>query len=241
MVNSIQKRQRAADNRLMLCMLLPSVIFVLLITIFPLIYTSILSFQNYNLLSPQDAEFTGLKNYIKVFSDSLISKSILITFKYTIIAVVVSMILGLILALLAASITAGRTFFRIVLFIPMMLAPVVVGVLWKFLYNYDLGILNYILSRIGIDRINWLGSSNLSLTSVIIADIWQWTSYTFILCLAALEALNPEPIEAAKIDGASAVQTFFLVTLPSILPVLEVALVFRLVWAFRGFLTLFTP
>lgn len=119
------------------------------------------------------------------------------------------MILGLILALLAASITTGRTFFRIVLFIPMMLAPVVVGVLWKFLYNYDLGILNYILSCIGIDRINWLGSSNLSLTSVIIADIWQWTSYTFILCLAALEALNPEPIEAAKIDGASAVQTFF--------------------------------
>lgn len=223
------------DNLTMSLMLYPSVIFVFIVSIIPLLYTFMLSFQEYSLLNSQNAHFNGLSNYIKIISDSAIIDSIIVTLKYTFTSVICSMVLGLLLAMMANTITAGRTFFRITLFLPMMLTAVVVGVMWKFLYNYDLGVLNYLLELVGLERLNWIGSGTLALMSVIIADVWQWTSYTFILALAALEALNPEPIEAARIDGANALQIFFRIKLVYILPVLEVALVFRLIWAFRGF------
>ena len=223
------------DNLTMLLMLYPAVIFVFIISIIPLVYTFFLSFQNYNLLNADNAYFNGIFNYIEVFRDPAIIGSIAVTLKYTFTSVIVSMILGLGLALMANTIITGRTFYRITLFLPMMLTSVVVGVMWKFLYNYDLGVLNYLLESVGLPHLNWIGTSSLALVSVIIADIWQWTSYTFILALAALEALNPEPVEAARIDGANAWQIFFHIKFVSILPVLEVALVFRLIWAFRGF------
>ena len=228
-------KKRSRDNLTMALMLYPSVIFVFIVSIIPLLYTFMLSFQEYSLLNSQNAHFNGLSNYMQIIRNPEIIDSIVITIKYTFTSVICSMILGLLLAMMANTITVGRTFFRITLFLPMMLTAVVVGVMWKFLYNYDLGVLNYLLELAGFERLNWIGSGTVALMSVIIADVWQWTSYTFILALAALEALNPEPIEAARIDGANAIQIFFRIKLIYILPVLEVALVFRLIWAFRGF------
>ena len=195
---------RGGENRLMLGLLLPSVLFVLVISIVPLAYTFFLSFQNYSLLNSDGAHFNGIQNYIEIVSNPAIRQSVWVTFQYTISS-------------------------------PMMLSGIVVGVLWRFLFSTDLGVINYLLEIVGVGRINWTGSATAAMASILIADVWQWSSYTFINALAALEAMNPEPVEAAKVDGANALQLFFLIKLPAIMPVVGVSIVFRTVWAFRSF------
>lgn len=216
-------------------MLSPSVFFVFLVSIVPLAYTFLLSFKNYNLLKANKSYFNGIQNYIDVFKTPIISQSILTTFEYTILSVAISTVVGILLAILVNQLTKGKNLFRIVFFVPMMMSGVVVGVLWRFLFNSDLGVINYILELLGFARVSWVGSKTAAMTSILVADVWQWSSYTFINVLAALDALNPEPLEAAKVDGASAIQTFFLIKLPSIMPVISVSVVFRTIWAFRNF------
>ena len=145
------------------------------------------------------------------------------------------MLIGLGLALVVNNIERGKTFYRVALFLPMMLSPVVIGVVWRFLFNYEMGVLNYLIQLIGFERVNWLSDPSMAMVSVIIADVWQWSSYTFILALAALEAMDPTPIEAANIDGANALHVFRYVRLPAMLPTLKVAAIFRIIWAFRNF------
>ena len=226
---------RRRENVLMYALLAPGLLVVLTVSFYPLLYTFYLSFQDFILTKPDQATFIGLANYLKLFFDDAIRASILTTFQFTVLSVLISMVVGVGLAVIVNGVPFGKTFFRIVLFVPMMLSSVVVGVIWKFLYNNELGVLNYILELLGTDRISFLGSGGAAMASVVAADVWQWASYTFILALAALEAMNPEPLEAACIDGANGWQLFWRIRFPTMLPVLEVALVFRFVWAFRSF------
>lgn len=223
------------DNRFMVVLLAPAVIIVLVVTFFPLIYTFFLSFQDYKLTNPSEAHFVGIQNYLKLISDPVIRQSIRTTFIFTFSSVGITLIIGVLLAVVIDNLSSGKTFFRISLFTPMMLSSVVVGVIWRFLLNIDLGVINYLFDVIGIGRINWLSNTALALTSIILADVWQWTSYTFILVLAALESLNPELMDAAKIDGAGPFLLFTKIKLPLIAPVLGVSLTFRFIWAFRNF------
>ena len=165
--------------------------------------TFYLSFCNYSLVSSDSASFTGLQNYLKLFQDETIRSSILVTFQYTILSVIFSTLVGVGLAIVVNQIKIGKSFFRVVFFVPMMLSGVVVGVLWRFLFNTDLGVINYLLEIIGLSRVNWTGGAQTAMASILIADVWQWSSYTFINTLAALEALNPEPLEAASVDAVS--------------------------------------
>ena len=230
-IRTLQRR----ENALMYALLVPGLLVVLAISFYPLLYTVYLSFHNYMLTKPDQATFIGLGNYLKLFFDEAIRASILTTLQFTLLSVLISMAVGVGLAVVVNGVPFGKTFFRIVLFVPMMLSSVVVGVIWKFLYNNELGVLNHILQLIGLERISFLGSGGVAMASIITADVWQWASYTFILALAALEAMNPEPLEAACIDGANGWQLFWRIRFPTMLPVLEVALVFRFVWAFRSF------
>lgn len=223
------------DNLFMYGMMAPALIIVLVVSVVPLIYTFHLSFQNYILTKPGTAHFAGLDNFIRLFTDATIRESILHTFIYTGASVILSLVIGLILAIVINNVTVGKTFFRIVLFTPMMLSSVVVGVIWRFLFNNELGVLNHLVILFGGQKVNWLGTGTMAMTSIILADIWQWASYTFILALAALEAMNPEPLEAATIDGANSWQIFWSLRFPQMLPVIEVAAVFRFIWAFRSF------
>lgn len=228
------KKLTGRDNRLMYSFLMPSVVFVVIVSIIPLIYTFYLSFQNYSLLKGS-AGFIGLKNYLMIFSDHNIRKSILITFEYTISSVALTALVGVGLAVVVNKIQRGKAFFRVVFFVPMMLSGVVVGVLWRFLLNTDLGVINYLISAIGLSRVNWIGNASTAMISILIADTWQWSSYIFINALAGLEAMNMEPVEAACVDGASRSQLFFRIKLPAIMPVILVSIVFRTIWAFRSF------
>lgn len=215
--------------------MLPALLIVTVATVIPLLYTFILSFTNYNLVKPEDTRFTGFSNYIRIFADSSVFRSLLNTALYVTISVSATMILGVVLALLVSRVGRGKALFRICLFSPMMLAPVVVGVVWKLMFNYDLGILNYLLESLGFGRVNWLGNPKLSLFSVVLVEIWQWTSYVFLLCMAGLDAVSPEPVESAKIDGANSRQIFYYVTLPALKPILMVAAVFRFIFSIKSF------
>ncbi|MDO4345180.1 MAG: sugar ABC transporter permease [Eubacteriales bacterium] len=230
-----RKLFRSRDDKMMFAMLAPAVIAVFVISIVPLVYTFYLSFHNYILTKPQEISFFGFGNFIRVFSDSAILESIRNTLIFTVCSVSISLVVGVALASLINNVTRGKTFFRIVIFTPMMFSAVVVGVIWRFLFNNEMGILNYLVQCLGFSRINWLGDAKMAMVSAIIADVWQWSSYTFILALAAMEAMDPEPIEAATVDGASAVQIFFRIKFHALLPVLEVAAMFRFIWAFRSF------
>ncbi len=223
------------DNLFMYGMMAPALIIVFIVSIIPLVYTFYLSFQNYILTKPGAIHFAGFENFIKLFTDSTIRDSILHTFIYTGASVILSLVIGLVLAVVINNVTVGKTFFRIALFTPMMLSSVVVGVIWRFLFNNELGVLNYLVTFFGGAKMNWLGTGTMAMTSIVAADVWQWASYTFILALAALEAMNPEPIEAATIDGANSWQIFWSLRFPQMLPVIEVAAVFRFIWAFRSF------
>ena len=175
-VHNLQRK----ENRLMFGMLAPSVLAVFAISIVPLAYTFYLSFCNYSLVSSESASFTGLQNYLKLFQDETIRGSILATFQYTILSVIFSTLVGVGLAIVVNQIKIGKSFFRVVFFVPMMLSGVVVGVLWRFLFNTDLGVINYLLEVIGLSRVNWTGSAQTAMVSILIADVWQWSSYTFI-------------------------------------------------------------
>ena len=230
-----EKTLRKQENRLMFGLLSPSVLFVFVVSIVPLAYTFYLSFQDYNLLKPKKAHFVGLENFIDIFSTPALRQPIFTTIEYTLLTVVLSTLVGILLAVVVNKLKFGKDFFRVVFFVPMMLSGVVVGVLWRFLFNSDLGVVNYLLELLGFARVSWVGSPAAAMVSILIADVWQWSSFIFINVLAALDAMNPEPLEAASIDGASGTQIFFNIKLPSIMPVISVSVVFRTIWAFRNF------
>ena len=237
--NDAKKRQLNRDSILMYAFLAPSAIVVILMTVVPLAYSFYLSFFNYLLIRPQERFFTGFNNYIQIFSNRVLRTAVTNTLVYTFSTVIASVILGLIIALIVHQLTKGKTFFRIAMFSPMMLSPVVVGIVLKFILNNHTGIVAYFLSLFGLSSPNWFGNPDLAMFSVVMVDVWQWTSYVFIICLAGLESINMEPVESARIDGANSLQVFRHITFPTILPLIQVAAIFRFIWAFRGFDSIF--
>lgn len=228
------------DTAMLYAFIIPAVLVVFAVTVIPLCYAFVLSFQEYSLNKPQEAHFNGIQNYIAMFSNETVITSIKNTFVFAVASVSITVLLGLFAAIIVNQLDFGKSFFRIAIFAPMMLAAVVVGIMWKFLLNNQLGIINYLFSLLGMPSPDWLGDPAWAMVTIILVDVWQWTSYAFLLILAGLESMNTEPIESAWIDGANAFQVFWYVKLPSLLPVIQVAAIFRLIWAFRSFDTIFT-
>ncbi|MEH7746603.1 sugar ABC transporter permease, partial [Neobacillus drentensis] len=144
-------------------------------------------------------------------------------------------LLGFTLALAVNRITLGHGLATTLLVFPMMVTPVVVGLIWKFIFDYNFGIFNYALTLIGMDKIALLNSSAWALPSTIMVDVWQWTGFMFIIILAGVKSLPEEPFEAAQMDGASVWQTLWNVTIPLLKPVIIVALVMRIAGSIKVF------
>ena len=144
-------------------------------------------------------------------------------------------VIGLFLALLFSRANRGMNIARSLLMLPMMATPVVIGVIWRFMVNPDFGIVNYILSLLRIPGPDWLGKPGLAMATIIAADVWLSTPFVTIIIIAGISSLPREPFEAATVDGASAWQSFVYVTLPLLSPVIWVAVMFRLIDAFKRF------
>jgi multiple sugar transport system permease protein len=179
------------------------------------------------------AEFVGLRNYTWLLSDEAFRESLGVTLKFAAIVVSLEMVLGVGLALLLDRSIRGMTVLRTIFILPMMIAPIVVGLIWRYMYHPTVGIFNRSLKSLGFDGVPWLSDSFWSLTSIIIADVWQWTPFIFILSLAALQSLPRSALEAARIDGASGWQQIVHIKLPLMLPVLIVTCLLRLIDAFK--------
>ncbi len=178
-----------------------------------------------------EAEFVGFKNYVTLWNDPNFRESLVVTLRIAFFVVTFEMIIGVGLALLLDRDIRGMSMLRTMFILPMMIAPVVVGLMWRYMYHPTVGTFNRTLDSLGLPKIDWLGQH--ALTSVIIADIWQWTPFIFILSLAALQSLPRSALEAARIDGATGWQQIWHIKLPLMMPVLIVTGLLRLIDAFK--------
>jgi multiple sugar transport system permease protein len=202
--------------------------------VYPMLRSVWLSFHEWSIgTPPESARFVGLENYRWLLADDSFWISVGVTITFATAVVVLEVVLGVALALVLDRDLRGTSLFRTIFILPMMIAPIVVGLIWRFLYNEQFGPLSQALKALGLPGIPWLSSPDMALVSVIIADVWQWTPFIFILALAALQGLPASAIEAARIDGATRWQTTLYIKLPLIAPVIAVAALLRLIDAFK--------
>ncbi|KMW58508.1 Glycerol-3-phosphate ABC transporter, permease protein UgpA [Candidatus Rhodobacter oscarellae] len=210
----------------------PAALIMAIALLYPLGYMVWGSFRDWNPSQTiGEAEFVGLKNYITLWGDPNFRESLGVTLRFAFFVVTFEMVIGVGLALLLDRNIRGMSVLRTLFILPMMIAPVVVGLMWRYMYHPTVGTFNRTLDGLGLGKIDWLGQH--ALTSVIIADIWQWTPFIFILALAALQSLPRSALEAARIDGATAWQQVWHIKLPLMMPVLIVTGLLRLIDAFK--------
>ena len=221
------------ERALPLLLLAPTVAVLLALSIYPVVYAVRVSLQ---VGSGAGARWT-LQNFTRLASDGFFLDALRHTFVYAAAALTLELAFGLALALLLNREMRGRALFRAALLVPMMLPPVVVGVVWRLMLNPNFGAVNGTLQRFGVETegLTWTASPGLALASVIAVDVWQWTPFMFLVLLAGLQAIPQEPYEAAMIDGAGAWRTFCDVTLPLLKPALLVALLLRTMDLLRVF------
>ena len=210
----------------------PAIIIIILALLYPLGYMVYGSFRAWDpSQNISESEFVGLKNYITLFYDPAFRESLVVTLTFAICVVFSELVIGVGLALMLDRNIRGMSVLRTLFILPMMIAPVVVGLMWRYMYHPTVGTFNKTLKSFGLDGIDWLGQN--ALLSVIIADVWQWTPFIFILSLAALQSLPRSALEAAKIDGATSWQQIIHIKLPLMMPVLIVTALLRLIDAIK--------
>ena len=213
--------------------LTPALFLILIVVIYPVVYGTIIGF--FDKAVPWPSDFVGLKNFTYIITDNKYQRAIVNTLKYTISSVTISFSLGLLAAVLVNNIRYGASFFRIILIIPMTIAPLVVGLTWRWMMDPLLGFINWLLPVLGLPIQTWLSKSSTSLAAVVLVDVWMWYPLIFLILSAGLSSLPRAPYEAAQLDGASGWRTFRRITLPLLRPVILVALLLRTVDAFRTF------
>jgi len=220
-----------------LMLLAPLLVFVVAIAIYPLFFSFYISFFKYRLTDPtQTRTFLGLANYFTALEDPQVVKSVTNTLIFVFGTVTIEMIVGLGLALLLSAETHMIRTIRSFLLIPMAIPPLVVGLVWKSLYNADFGVIPYYLKSIGVDVGRGpLGESSTAMLSVILIDLWQWSPLLMIIFLAGLKSLPHEPFEAARVDGATRWQSFWHITLPMLKPTILIGLLLRTMQSFKVF------
>mgnify|MGYP000621433379 CR=1 FL=1 len=216
-------------------LIIPALILLFAVILFPLAYSLFISFFDYTLVHPTFEDFLFLENYLKAFQDTYFWNSVFVTLIFTIGVVLLEFIIGFILAYYLNKDVKYKNVFFSILIIPMLMTPVAVGLIWRMILHPQQGILNYLLGLVGIPAFAWLGNKYLALPTVMLVDIWHQVPFMMLLMLAGLVSLPKRPYEAAKIDGASRLQMFRYITLPLMKPTIIVAVLIRTIIAFRTY------
>ena len=216
--------------------LLPALILYALFMLYPFVESIYLSLTDWNGVNP-DKHFIGLRNYVEMLGDSLVWTSLGHNLIWVVIGTIAPIALGLFLAVLVSSKPRGFTLFRTVYFLPHILSPVIIGIIWGWIYNPLFGLLNTVLGAIGLSSLQrgWLGEPGLALYAVLAAAIWATVGFTFIIFLAGLQNVSVDLLEAAQLDGANAWQRFWNVTVPQLANVLTVVTTLILIGGFNVF------
>jgi multiple sugar transport system permease protein len=216
--------------------LTPAVVFLVALTVLPIANLVLLSFHDVTWSGGKSSwHWQGIQNYLQLGTDRLFVAGISNTIILVLVATSLQVLIGLGLALLCSALGRSSALYRTLFLLPILIPGIIIGAIWKLMYNFDFGIINQVLGLVGIGRIDWLGSPALALWSVIVVDVWHWTPFSFLLLLAAIESLPADVSEAAKIDGASVWQELRTITLPLLMPAIFVTFAFRAVIAFKVF------
>ena len=237
MMTTLDPRSRAAvrgwsDITIRNLFVIPTILFLIVFNIFPLLYSLGYSFTDFRASTKDPVNFVGLRNYMELLADPNIWSNFTITAQYVIVSVTGQVVVGFGMALLLNRSFPLKGFITTLLLLPMMLSMAVVGLFWKLLYDPNFGIINYAL---GLGKLEWLGDPNIALYAVALTDIWMWSPFVMLLSLAGLSAVPKHLYEAASIDRASRIYTFFRITLPLVAPILLIAIIFRTMEAFKTF------
>ncbi len=235
-VNLVETEQTARHRRplrinwLALAMILPSIIALLLIGLYPLLFALSLSFQRFLLNRPQNnGLFVGFENYATVLNDPLFWSSLGRTLTMLLIVLIVQIVAGIGIAVLIDSSRwrAVNWTVKTALVIPIAMTPAVVGLLGLLIFNRDFGLMNYLLGLIGIEKVNWLGDPTMAMVAIILTDIWQWTPFAALIMLSSLAIVPHDMVEAAKLDTKNSWTIFRYVKLPYLMPGITAFMIIR--------------
>jgi multiple sugar transport system permease protein len=234
--NAARKKLRIESGKFKYYLFIPTLVILIFMTIVPLAFSLVTSFTSYKATDEGSFVFNGVDNFIRAWGDTDIRAAFWNTLTYVFFCVGIEFLLGMAMAVLLNRQVRGITFIRTFLLLPMMVTPVAVGLLWRWMFNTDYGLINYFASAwFGMEPINWLGEHTLAMPVIILVDVWQWTPFVILSLLAGLQSLSEEPYEAANIDGASGWQVFRFITLPQLKPVILVVLLIRTIDSFKSF------
>jgi multiple sugar transport system permease protein len=228
-------RKARPERRMSVLLLLPAVAFLLLMTIFPTIYSLWMSMQQYNLSRPDLASFVGSRNYVQLLQDDIFWKSVRVTLVFSLAALALQFVIGFAIANMFDRDRRGMNVLRTLFIIPVFTSPVALGLTWRYMYQPNYGLINHFLEQVGLPRINWLASTDWALPAVIAVDVWMWTPFVALILLAGMQSISPEITEAAELDGLTRVQYLWRIVLPLLMPVIMVVGLIRLIDALKTF------
>lgn len=214
---------------------LPALIFVVVLMVFPVCYTFFLSFTDWSLTSGQPLRVVFFDSFKEVLKEPRFFSALGRTFSFTLSAVIIEMVLGTCIALLLGKSFKGKGFVKTVLLLPLVATPVAVGIVWNLFYDPTIGILNFVLSKLGLPQSGWVSDAGTVMPSLVIVDVWQWTPMITLIVMAGLAGLSREPYESAMIDGASGSQILFRITLPMLMPTVLTAVILRAIDALKTY------
>lgn len=223
------------DARFGYALAAPSLTVLFLIILFPVLSALYTSLYEYTLIAPNFDTFTGFENFRLALGDAEFRHSSWLTVKFVIGVVLLEFVIGFAVALMLNKVERFKAIYYAILLCPLLMNPVIVGLIWRMFLHPNLGIVNYLLSTIGLGPVNWLGDTKTAIWTVILVDIWHQVSFMIVLLLAGLASLPKEPYEAARVDGANAFQCFIHITLPMMRTVIVVTLLIRLIFAVKTY------
>lgn len=215
--------------------MLPTIVLLSVVLAYPLLYAVQISFSKFDLMTFGPGKWVGFDNYIKVLSDYRFWDSLRVTLVYLVFALPIQIVLGFGIAYLINAPWWGRSAIRAMFIIPLVVAPVVAGGIWRMILDPLWGLANYALGFVGIAPLDWFGDPNLAMAAVVIIDVWRWTPFVVLIATAALLALPKDVFEAAKIDGANWWATLWMVALPLLVPVIAATFIVRWLGAVKMF------
>jgi len=212
----------------------PATAIMALACLYPVLSALQLGFYDWNMGTPwSDARWVGWDSFVAAFGNTRVWSSLWTTLLFTVVCVGAEMLLGIALALALEKPVRGTAVFRTLFILPMMIAPIAVGLIWRYMFDAQFGPINAALESVGLQAVAWLAEPQLAFAAIVIADIWQWTPFVFIMVVAALANVDSSVMEAARMDGANWWQSTLKIKLPMIAHVLAITLMMRLVDAFR--------
>ncbi|MEA2529606.1 MAG: multiple sugar transport system permease protein [Thermomicrobiales bacterium] len=228
-------RQPRSEKGAATLLLLPSLAFLVAMTVIPTVYSLWLSMRQYNLSRPDLAHWVGLRNYQQQLQDDLFWKALNVSLTFTVSVLVLEFVLGFLIATLLDRKMRGMGFVRTLFVIPVFASPVAMGLTWRYMYQPGYGLINFVLEAVGLPRVNWLASVDWAMPAVVIVDVWQWTPFVALILLAGMQSISTEIAEAAELDGLTKWQYMMRMVIPLIRPVVVVIGLIRLIDALKTF------